>query len=454
MTAPETSQLWAKGLPLDAVLHRFTVGEDPLLDLELVPFDTLGSAAHALTLAHGGFITAADARALVGALNTIRHRAATGRFGIRPEQEDGHTAIEAALIEIAGDAGKRIHLGRSRNDQVILATRLLLRHELVALGEGVASLAAAFAAFARAHGELPMPGYTHLRRAMPSSLGQWSGAFAEGLLEELGNLRAVYARLNRCPAGAAAGFGAPIALDREHFARLLGFARVQRNPIDVQNSRGRHELALLNALASIGGVIEKWLWDLALYSTEEFGFLRLPDAFTTGSSIMPQKRNPDVVELARAVCGELRGYAAMAGEIAYGLPSNYHRDLQLLKRPLLRSMARGHELLEVLARLLPGLEPVPERLRGAFTPELFAAAEASRRVGAGQTFRDAYREVAAEILAGKFAPREDTAAPPLYLDEIEAELAAERDWLQERANWHERHARQIWQRAATAAGET
>jgi argininosuccinate lyase len=441
------TQLWAKGLPLDAALHQFTVGEDPVLDMVLIPFDTLGSAAHALTLAKDGFIPAADARALVAALQQIRDEAQAGKFVIRPEQEDGHTAIEARLVELTGDAGKRIHLGRSRNDQVMLALRLLARQELVELGRGVTALAAAFIEFAREHGETPMPGYTHLRRAMPSSLGQWSSAFAESLLEELEQLQALYQRLDRCPAGAAAGFGAPVALDRAHLAKLLGFARVQRNPVNVQNSRGRHELAVLQAIASIGMVLEKWLWDLALYSTEEFGFLRLPPEFTTGSSIMPQKRNPDVVELARATCRELRGHAAMAESLGTGLPSNYHRDMQLLKKPLLDGLARGRQLLDVLARLVPGIEPVPEKLADAHTPELLAAAEASRRVSEGQTFRDAYRDVGAELIEGTFKPPDSHDAGRVgndYLDEIDTELRERKNWLKERAEWHARHAEKVW----------
>lgn len=440
-------QLWAKGLPLDRVLHRFTVGDDPVIDLALVPFDTLGSAAHAQTLAKDGFIPAADASALVKALAEIRGEAEAGEFIILPEQEDGHTAIEARLVELTGDAGKRIHLGRSRNDQVILATRLMLREELVELGRGLAALTAAFLDFARTRRQTPMPGYTHLRRAMPSSLGQWASAFAESLLEELEQLPSLYARLDRCPAGAAAGFGSPVALDRSHLAELLGFARVQRNPIDVQNSRGRHELAVLRQIESIAMTLEKWLWDLALYSTEEFGFLRLPDAFTTGSSIMPQKRNPDVVELARATCRELRGHAAQADAIATGMPSNYHRDIQLLKPPVLQGLARGRQLLDVLARLVPGIEPVAEKLTAACTPELRAAAEASRRVSGGQTFRDAYKDVAAELLDGSFEARIDENAGLVsaeYLDQVEKELTEQRDWLTARADWHAQCAENVW----------
>lgn len=441
------TQLWAKGLPLDEVLHRFTVGEDPILDRTLVPFDALASAAHALTLAHGKLIPDADAGALVAELKNICAEAEKGTFEILPEQEDGHTAIEARLTQVTGDAGKRIHLGRSRNDQVLVALRLLMRSELIELGQSVAALAQALLDFARQHGDVRMPGYTHLRRAMPSSLGQWASAFAESLLEELEQFPAIYTRLDRCPLGAAAGFGAPVPLDREYTAHLLGFARVQRNPVDVVNSRGRHELAILNEIATIGLTLEKWLWDLALYSTTEFGFLTLPDEFTTGSSIMPQKRNPDVVELGRATCRELRGHAAMATQLASGMPSNYHRDMQLLKKPLLDGLSDGKQLLDVLARLVPGIQPVPEKLEAASTPELLAAAEASRRVGEGQTFRDAYRDVAGELLDGRFkAPGNNNAGRVNkdYLDELEHELREQLEWLDGCAEWHADCAQKIW----------
>jgi len=324
-------QLWSKGLPLDEVMHRFTVGEDPQLDQRLLPFDALGSAAHALMLAQVGLLTAEDAAALVEQLGEISAQARRGQIHIRPEQEDCHTVIEALLTQVLGEAGKRLHLGRSRNDQVALALRLYLRAALLDVAAQAAELAQSFLDFARAHAGELMPGYTHLRRAMPSSFGLWGAAFAAGLAEEMQAQQAVYARLDRCPLGAAAGFGVPLPLDREYTARLLGFAGVQINPVDVLNSRGRHELAVVNALASVGLVLEKFLWDVALYSMPEFGFIKLPDAFTTGSSIMPQKRNPDVVELARGRCRELRGYALIVQELAGGLPSNYHRDLQLLK---------------------------------------------------------------------------------------------------------------------------
>ncbi len=406
------SQLWAKNLPLDTLVHRFTVGDDPVTDLELVEFDAIGSAAHARMLHSVGLLSDDDVAALVQGLQHIATQSRAGEFVISPEQEDCHTAIEQALVASYGDAGKRIHLGRSRNDQVQLATRLWMRARLFELVDGVGALAQSLIDLGKRHQDVALPGYTHMRRAMPSSVGQWASAFAEGLLEELESAEGVFKRLDRCPLGAAAGFGVPLPLNREFTAELLGFERVQRSTIDVQNARGRHELALAGWLVSVGLTVEKLCWDLALYSMEEFGFVKLPDEFTTGSSIMPQKRNPDVIELARARCRELRGRQALLAELAGGLPSSYHRDFQLLKRPLFEMVDDATTLLVVMERVVSGLEVKVAKTGAACSDELFAAHEACRRVGEGATFRDAYREVASELLSGEFKPDRAALAAP------------------------------------------
>ncbi len=443
--------LWAKGAPLDAAIHRFTVGEDPDTDLSLLAWDALGSAAHARMLAAAGLIPTADATALVGRLREIAALARQGAFPIPAHLEDCHTAIEADLTQHLGAAGARIHLGRSRNDQVITALRLYQRDALVRLGLRLADLAEAFLAFAKAHQDTALPGYTHLRRAMPSTFGLWATAFAEGLLEELEALQGVYGRLDRCPLGSAAGFGVPLPIDRALTARLLGFAKVQRSPIDVQNSRGRHEVALLHWAASAAGVLEKFLWDVSLYSMEEFSFLKLPDAFTTGSSIMPQKKNPDVVELARGRCRELRGAAGLVEQIAAGLPSSYHRDLQLLKRPLVTALRSAEELFAVLTPLLPALEVQAGTAAAAATDELYAAHQAYVLVQEGKPFREAYREVARQIQDGTFAPDRSAltathlgGAGNLALDELTTELAAARTWIQAKADAHTQAEEALW----------
>ncbi|MFP2905065.1 argininosuccinate lyase [Pyxidicoccus sp. 3LFB2] len=443
--------LWGKGTPLDAAIHRFTVGNDPVVDLALAPHDALGSAAHARMLAHVGLLRDDEAKVLVATLKALHDEARAGAFAIRPEQEDGHTALEAALVERAGEPGKRIHLGRSRNDQVQLAMRLLLREEVLALGARTVELAGTFLDFAEAHAAVALPGYTHLRRAMPSTFGLWGMAFAEGLLEELEALRGVWSRLDRSPLGAAAGFGVPLPIDREYVAKLLGFSRVQRSPIDVQNSRGRHEAAVLGWACSVAGTLEKWLWDVQLYSMDEFGFLTLPDAFTTGSSIMPQKKNPDVVELARARCRELRGIAHQVEAVAGGLPSSYHRDFQLLKSPTLAALGSMKELLDVLARLVPALQVKAEAAARASDDSLYAAHHAYALVARGLPFRDAYRQVGREIADGTFRPDRGAltathlgGAGNLGLPQAAEELAAARAWLDDTHRVTATAAERVW----------
>ena len=444
-------RLWAKDLPLDVAIHRFTVGEDPDTDLTLLPWDCLGSAAHAKMLAATGLLEPSDAAALVRGLKRISNLARQNAFPIPPHLEDGHTAIEADLTRSLGPVGQRIHLGRSRNDQVILAFRLYLRDALLRLGLRVSDLAAAFLAFAHTHQSVPLPGYTHLRRAMPSTFGMWAAAFAEGLLEELEALQSVHQRLDRCPLGSAAGFGVPLPIDRELTAKLLGFSKVQRSPIDVQNSRGRHETAMLQWAASTGGVLEKFLWDVSFYSTEEFGFLKLPDAFTTGSSIMPQKKNPDVVELARGRCRELRGTAGLVEQVASGLPSSYHRDLQLLKRPVILGLRQADELFGVLVRLIPALEVNAEATATASTDELYAAHQAYVYVQGGLPFREAYRKVAQQLQDGTFAPDRAAltathlgGAGNLGLDDLAAELSAARTWIEAKREIHAEAEAALW----------
>lgn len=390
-----SDQLWSKNLPLDEEIHEFTVGDDPIVDRQLLPFDIIGSAAHARMLGECGLLPEADAKALVRELRALK----PDEIQITRAQEDCHTALEHSL----GDLGKKIHLARSRNDQVQTALRLLMRGRLLDLGESLAKCVEQLLVFVRQNRDAIMPGYTHMRRAMPSSWGMWGAAIAEGLLEELAQLPALWLRLDRSPLGAAAGFGAPAKIDRNRSADLLGFSRVQQNPIDVMNSRGRHEQAMAAWIVSPSGTMEKAIWDLLLWSTDEFGFVRLPDAFTTGSSIMPQKRNPDVLELARGRCRELRGLAALLSELAGGLPSSYHRDHQLLKAPFLQILSKAQQLFEIFARLIPALEIDRDKSAAACTPEIYAAREATRLAAEGMSFREAYAKVAKQIQDGSFA---------------------------------------------------
>ena len=397
--------LWAKSSAVpDAAMHAFTVGDDPLLDLQLLPWDCLASIAHVRMLGECGLMAQPDVQALTDALANLHAESLAGRMVISAQQEDGHTAIEHELVARCGEAGKRIHLGRSRNDQVVTALRLLMRDRLLHLGQLLAHVAEGMLAFANRHETAAMPGHTHMRPAMPSSFGQWAQAHAEAMIEALRALPAVDARLDACPLGAAAGFGVPLPLDRARTAQLLGFSRVQRSVIDVQNSRGRHEQAVLDWIVMLANSLEKLLWDLALYSTSEYGYIALPDEYTTGSSIMPQKKNPDVIELARARCGELRGLRATHAEIVQGLPSSYHRDFQLAKGPLLGALGKAEQLLSILAPLMSRIEVRAAHAAAACSDELYAAHEAYRLVAGGMSFRDAYRAVGDSIANACFAP--------------------------------------------------
>lgn len=398
--AEPAAQLWAKGEPLNALIHRFTVGDDPRWDAQLFPFDCMASTAHALMLAHSGLISTEQAQQLSTALHELFDTPIT----ITMAQEDCHTAIEAALIARLGETGKRIHLGRSRNDQVLVALRLLLKQTVRETSTQLLMLVQALLRFAELHQDVSLPGYTHLQRAMPSSFGMWAQGFAQGLLEELDASTGLLTRIDRCPLGAAAGFGVPLPLDRQFCADLLGFAQLQISPTDCMNSRGRHEQALLDWFASIAHTLEKLAWDIVLYASQEFSFIRLPDAFTTGSSIMPQKRNPDVAELARAHCRQIRGLSDSHRHIMSGLPSSYHRDFQLGKAPLLGAIASMRTLLPVLTELVPQLQPLSSQSEKACSDELYAAHAAYQKVAAGAAFRDAYQDIAAEIKSGSFRP--------------------------------------------------
>jgi argininosuccinate lyase len=313
-----------------------------------------------------------------------------------------------------------------------------MRAHLLDLGEALGNCASAFVDFGRTHYSTLLPGYTHMRRAMPSNWGMWGAAFAEGLVEELDQIPALWSRIDRCPLGAAAGFGPPVNLNREHSAELLGFSRVQCSPIDVMNSRGRHEQAIAAWIVSAAGILEKALWDLLIWSTDEFNFVRLADSFTTGSSLMPQKQNPDVLELARGRCRELRGLAALLSHLGSGLPSSYHRDQQLSKAPFLEIVAKGEQLFDVVTRLLPGLEINEQACATACSEEVHAASEACRLAAEGMPFRAAYAHVARQLQDGNFRPVGVTGssavpeAGQLALTEIAVTLAGSNNWIGDR----------------------
>jgi len=432
-------RLWDKGGSVDAQVHAFTVGDDPFWDGFLVAWDCRGSAAHARTLHRAKLLDDADLARLLAALSHIEAEHAAGRFVVAPELEDCHTAIENALTERLGDAGRRIHTGRSRNDQVATAMRLFLRDAALGWGRLLDEFAAAGLARIARDGAIPLPGYTHMQRAMPSSVGQWLHALVEGAIDELRGVCGLLERLDACPLGTGAGFGVPLPLDRAYTAQLLGFSRVQRSPIDVQNSRGRVERVFLASAVGIGALVEKLSWDLILYTMSELGFAALPERFTTGSSIMPQKRNPDVLELCRAHGARLRGAAAELEWVAGKLPSSYHRDLQLTKGPTIRAAGDAATLLRIATSVIGEVRFDVERCRAAMSDELFATHAALERVAAGVPWRDAYREIAAAVSSGTFDAtpfRErgtaSAAIAPADLDAAAREAAAVRTQLDRR----------------------
>ena len=384
--------IWDRGEPIDPEMLRFTIGEDWLHDRRLVEVDVRGSLAHADGLARVGLLDADDHARVSAGLRAMLDEHRRGLWDVEPGDEDVHSAVERRLIERIGEAGKRLHTGRSRNDQVALDLRLWLREALPVCEARLGDVVGACRELAARHGALPLPGYTHLRRAMPSSLGLWIDAHAAAFELDLDELASARARLARCPLGSGSGYGVPLPLDRAGVARALGFEGPEEPVTLTQNARGRAELAYLTALESIALDVGKLAADLWLFTSAEFGFFALPPELTTGSSMMPHKRNPDLVELLRAQSRQVLADRAALLDVLRDLPSGYHRDLQLAKAPLFRAHDRTHALLPLLARLLRGLVPNEEALhRAAADPSLQATARALQRAATGTPFRDAYR---------------------------------------------------------------
>jgi len=391
------AKLWDKGYVVDAEIERFTVGEDYLLDRDLVPADLAGSAAHATMLAAIGVLTARQRDRLLKGLRAILADFHAGRFAIRPDQEDVHTAVEERLTGTLGDLGKKLHTGRSRNDQVLLDLRLWGKDRLHALAERSIALARALAAFARRHEFVPMPGRTHMQIAMPSSLGLWAGAYAESLLDDLELLKAAHVLTDQSPLGSGAAYGSALALDRRLVADLLGFARVQSNVLYCANSRGKAELATLQACAQVMIDLSRLANDLMITSTPEFGYFRIPRELCTGSSMMPNKRNPCGLELVRAKSAAVFAAQDQVAAVLKALPFGYNRDFQETKGPFLRGVETTLASLSVMRLSIERLEVVEENLRRGFLPEIYATDRALELVLEGRPFRDAYRHVAAHL---------------------------------------------------------
>lgn len=391
------TRLWDKGAPLDERVLRFTAGEDFALDERLVRFDAEASIAHAEMLCARGLLAREDFDAIRTGLLALSDEHARGLWRIELADEDGQTALERRLTERIGPAGGRIHLGRSRNDQVLAAMRLYLRATLGGLVSGAEHVASALDALGARQADVPLPGYTHMQQAMPSSVALWAGGFAAVIRDDVQGLQAVMRRVNQSPLGSAAGYGTPgLPLDREATASALGFAEVQTPVTAVQLSRGKAEAHLLFELALLMQDLGRLASDVLLFYTQEFGFLELPDAFTTGSSIMPQKRNPDVFELVRGRTASAQACLTEVLGICAKLPSGYHRDLQLIKAPLFRGIDLAATTLEILPPAIEAMRFRAERI--TLDPAIHAAEQAYALVASeGISFREAYRRIASQL---------------------------------------------------------
>jgi argininosuccinate lyase len=391
------SRLWDKGAPLDERVLRYTAGEDHALDNRLVEYDARASIAHAEMLNAQGLLSSTDLDAIRRGLTEIAAEHAAGKWRVLLEHEDGQTALENLLTERIGEAGKRVHLARSRNDQVLTAVRLYLRDAVDALKERTEGAAQALDELAAREGDVALPGYTHMQQAMPSSVKLWAGGFAAELRDDAEGLHQVHRRLQKSPLGSAAGYGSPnLPIDREATAKKLGFASVQQPVTSVQLSRGKAEAQLLFEISLIMQDVARLASDLLLFYTQEFSFVALPDAFTTGSSIMPQKRNPDVFELIRGRSASAQACLIEVMGIVTKLPSGYQRDLQLIKVPLFRGIDLCLDTLDILPSALAGVTFRKDRIR--LDPSIHAAAEANELVvKEGISFREAYRRIGDQL---------------------------------------------------------
>jgi argininosuccinate lyase len=425
-----TDLLWQKSDTVtDARVMRFLAGDDVILDRELLPYDIRASRAHAAGLHRIAVITDEELAAIVRELDTLMTAISSGEFVLDQRFEDGHSAIEAWLTERLGVAGQRIHTGRSRNDQVLVATRLYLKDRLSELRQLCVSAARTALNRAIHESDVPMPGYTHLQRAVVSSTGMWWSGFAESFIDDAIVARDLLAVVDSNPLGTAAGYGVNLPLDREHTTRALDFARMQVSPVAAQLSRGKYELLVLGAMKAALADVRRFAWDLSLFTTSEFRFVEIPAMYCTGSSIMPNKRNPDVIELLRASYAVIAG-ASVEIESTLSLPSGYQRDLQYTKGPALRAIRHGLDTMVLVPDLMAGLVWHESTLRNAIEPAMYMTDLAIERAAEGVPFREAYRTASdvSSALKGRTPERSLAArtspggAADLRLDEIRARL--------------------------------
>ena len=397
-------KLWEKSVQVNHDVERFTVGRDREMDLYLAPYDILGSLAHINMLQSIGLLSADELEKLTAELRHIYAETQSGQFTIEEGVEDVHSQVELMLTRRLGDMGKKIHSGRSRNDQVLVDLKLFTRARLQHTVEGVETLFNTLIDQSERYKQVLMPGYTHLQVAMPSSFGLWFAAYAESLVDDLIVMQAAYRVCNRNPLGSAAGYGSSFPLDRTRTTDLLGFESMDYNVVYAQMGRGKTERIVASAIASIAATLAKLAFDACLYNSQNFAFIKLPDAFTTGSSIMPHKKNPDVFELTRAKCNKLQALPYQITLIANNLPSGYFRDLQIIKELFLPAFDELDDCLHMVNQMMSQIEVNTHIVDDPRYNLMFSVEEVNRRVQAGVPFRDAYKQVGLEIEAGHFTP--------------------------------------------------
>ncbi|MBA0885026.1 argininosuccinate lyase [Flavobacterium undicola] len=395
-------KLWEKGIPTDKQIDFFTVGNDRELDLILAKHDVTGNIAQAKMLAKIGLITNQECEDLLGALAEIQADITAGNFTIEDSFEDVHSKVEYLLTQKVGDAGKKIHTARSRNDQVLVDMNLYLKEEVLQLKQQVKSLFDLLMASAEKYQNVLLPGYTHLQIAMPSSFGMWFSAYAESLIDDMSMLNAALKVVDQNPLGSAAGYGSSFPIDRTFTTKEMGFSTLKYNSVAAQMSRGKSEKTVSFAMASVAGTLSKFAYDVCLYMSQNFDFIGLPANLTTGSSIMPHKKNPDVFELIRGKCNKIQSLPYELTLITNNLPSGYHRDLQLLKEGVFPAIQNLKACLDIAIFSIPDIKVKENILEDKKYDYLFTVDTLNEMVSAGIPFRDAYKEVALQIEAGNY----------------------------------------------------
>ena len=396
------SKLWEKNVTVDHDVETYTVGRDREMDLYLAPFDILGSMAHITMLKSIGLLSAQELQTLLNELRAIYEIAERGEFVIEEGIEDVHSQVELMLTRRLGDVGKKIHSGRSRNDQVLVDLKLFIRSRIEDLTNAMTRLFNALIVQSEKYKNILLPGYTHLQVAMPSSFGLWFGAYAESLADDLTIMRAAYEITNRNPLGSAAGYGSSFPLNREMTTRLLGFGSMDYNVVYAQMGRGKTERIVAQAMASVAATVSKLAFDACMFNSQNFGFIKLPDEFTTGSSIMPHKKNPDVFELTRAKCNKLQALPYEITLITNNLPSGYFRDLQLIKENFLPAFDQLIEVLDMVTAMVSQVKVNEHILDDSRYDLMFSVEKVNQMAKDGVPFRDAYKQVGLAIERGEF----------------------------------------------------